>query len=300
MADIYVNLTSGSDSTGDGSSGNPYKTIGKAETEATLGDTCILADGTHTLTANASNTITNLTTIKSASNDPTACIIDGTLANYYYISLGISSGTTCTIRGITWKNFGIPIPALISVDNSTMTIENCRFVNPDSLISNRVYVGGGTTSGTFTIDRCVFNGFAGSNTFGRSMIGFNRTSTAAYAITIQNSLFYIDSLDAAPNSYGAIQLGTDSTTCTGTVVIKNNIFYNDNNLGSFVTVSTNASTALSITYTNSCEYVAGGGSIGASNVTLANGITSDPLFVNLVSDDYRLRPGSPCINAGIL
>ncbi len=46
-ADIYVDTT-GSDTTGDGSSGNPYATIQKGVDEASDGDTINIADGTYT------------------------------------------------------------------------------------------------------------------------------------------------------------------------------------------------------------------------------------------------------------
>ena len=37
-----------------------------------------------------------------------------------------------------------------------------------------------------------------------------------------------------------------------------------------------------------------------TSTALWNNLTSDPSFVNLSSNDYRLRSGSPAINAGIL
>lgn len=38
-ATVYVNSTTGNDSTGDGSSGSPYRTFHKAYTSSTVGDT---------------------------------------------------------------------------------------------------------------------------------------------------------------------------------------------------------------------------------------------------------------------
>jgi len=47
---IYVSET-GNDSTGDGSSGNPYLTISKGVTEATVGDTVYIVAGTYNINA---------------------------------------------------------------------------------------------------------------------------------------------------------------------------------------------------------------------------------------------------------
>lgn len=47
MANIYVNPSTGNDTTGNGSSGNPYKTINKAHTVASNNDTILLRSGTY-------------------------------------------------------------------------------------------------------------------------------------------------------------------------------------------------------------------------------------------------------------
>lgn len=55
MADIFV-ATTGNDSTGDGSSGNPYATPGKAASVVLAGDTIYIKFGTYTLTNTTVNT----------------------------------------------------------------------------------------------------------------------------------------------------------------------------------------------------------------------------------------------------
>lgn len=54
MADIYV-ATTGNDTTGDGSSGNPYASPGKAAGVASAGDAIHLKSGTYTLSSSSSN-----------------------------------------------------------------------------------------------------------------------------------------------------------------------------------------------------------------------------------------------------
>ena len=44
MATYYINADTGNDTTGDGSQGNPWLTIGKAHSIAAIGDTIILQD----------------------------------------------------------------------------------------------------------------------------------------------------------------------------------------------------------------------------------------------------------------
>jgi hypothetical protein len=58
MADIYV-ATTGNDTTGDGSSGNPYATPGKAAGVASAGDTIWIKSGTYTIGSGAANTAGN-------------------------------------------------------------------------------------------------------------------------------------------------------------------------------------------------------------------------------------------------
>ena len=71
---------------------------------------------------------------------------------------------------------------------------------------------------------------------------------------------------------------------SGTVLIKNTILYGANagiTLGNITTESSN------------CYY-----NIGES-ADVANGIiVDDPQFVDVTTGDFRLRPSSPCINAG--
>jgi hypothetical protein len=62
VADIYVDYSTGDDGTGDGSSGNPYKTIATAYTNATTGDNVYLSDTAgHPVTTSLDFSTKNLT-----------------------------------------------------------------------------------------------------------------------------------------------------------------------------------------------------------------------------------------------
>ena len=104
MADIYFDLDNGDDTTGDGSVGNPWKTLSKSHTEAAAsGDDLVLKDGTYVLAANLTTNISKDVTIRSQSSDPTLCIIDGD-SNQYYYRLDITN-VTVTFSFIQYKDF---------------------------------------------------------------------------------------------------------------------------------------------------------------------------------------------------
>jgi len=77
------------------------------------------------------------------------------------------------------------------------------------------------------------------------------------------------------------------TTINGSVTVKNTILKGEGS------GTTTLGTATTFTESNNCYF-----GIGES-ADAANGIiVDDPQFVDSANGDYRLRPSSPCINAG--
>lgn len=62
MADIYIDYSTGDDTTGDGSVGSPYKTIATAYTNSANGDTFYLSDSAgHPITTSIDFSVKNIT-----------------------------------------------------------------------------------------------------------------------------------------------------------------------------------------------------------------------------------------------
>jgi hypothetical protein len=299
MADIYVDPTSGDDTTGDGSTGTPYKTINKADQTATSGDTIVIKDGTHTLSANQLNTVDTSTTIRSENNDASTCIIDGT-ATLYYNSILVTGGVICTIQNITFKNMKVPnVYGVIEVSSATATILKCLFIDCGGHDNSGVIFNDNSTPSTITVDRCVFYGYSGTGGVGNGWFTkYRNSSSGTLDWNILNNVFVLTAT-STPLSQ-AIGLATGWVGASGPVIVKNNIFYQDN-ASSFLIIS--ARDGFDVTFRNNCTYATGtSGGFGVStNVdTDLDNITGDPLFVDIATLDFRIGPLSPCINAGTL
>ena len=77
---------------------------------------------------------------------------------------------------------------------------------------------------------------------------------------------------------------------SGPTVAKNCIFMSDDTANTVITSAENTAASS----TNCCFFQFGSGNTSGGT----NNVFSDPLFVDLANSDYRLRPSSPCINAG--
>lgn len=277
---IYANKDSGSDSTGDGSSGNPYQTISKCNTEASDGDTIILQDSTASYSF-GNLTLTDNITIQGEQDDGSGAIIDG--------------GSTS--NDPQWE---------ISTD-TTATIEKCRFTNfgysnrsPAFVCSN--------PSKKFIFNNVWFYGFltgTDTNKVG-SLIGPSGASSGTFEL--HNVLMYDIGQDggsdyfvifaARPTEVDGLTIYLENTGTQnrvfelkgwpeGTSAGKNCIIYD--NTGTF-----NSGAGNFDSFTYSCFY-------NTTDTPSGTGvITSDPLFVDAPNYDFRLRPSSPCINTGVL
>ncbi|MCX6994207.1 MAG: right-handed parallel beta-helix repeat-containing protein [Kiritimatiellaeota bacterium] len=78
----------------------------------------------------------------------------------------------------------------------------------------------------------------------------------------------------------------------GSPAIENTIIWGNSGSGIYsnlyIIVGTN-------TFTNCCTSP----DIVSAFATAVNTITNDPLFINTATNDFRLQPDSPCINAGV-
>ena len=77
------------------------------------------------------------------------------------------------------------------------------------------------------------------------------------------------------------------------ITFRNNIIFSDQGNN----ISLNATSLLG---SNNCLYSNSSGGFGAGMLALLNGITTNPLFIDLDARDFQLSPSSPCIDAGTL
>jgi len=296
MADIYFDLTSGDDTTGNGSLATPYKTLNKAVTMAAAsGDTLILKNGTHTITADTVTNINKSVTITSESRNASLCIIDGD--ETYNYALTVSANTlNINLTNITFKDIILPssngILYIASRSGCNFNVLNCIFKN---IFVTSVLIGSVTTTGTnniTTVSNCLFEEIEQSTT--------NSKIFGAGTGTLENQdlytfNFYQNTLINNSNLFNNIFYIRYNT-----LNFKNNIFYF--NIASAINIVSITVAKGPTNFYNTCYYNAGAGTlklISAGSVDIdQNNITSNPLFVDVANGDYRLRPSSPCIDTG--
>ncbi len=157
----------GSDAADGSSASSPLATFAAAFAKCSAGDEVVAADGTYEFSAPA--TIPNGVTVRSASGDPAAAILDGGGATPIFETGACANAMNVKIAGFTFRN------ARNSVYGSSGLMESgggaIRFANPTnnsssaSLVTNCIFVSchsdtgyGGAimVPGGTTVARCVF------------------------------------------------------------------------------------------------------------------------------------------------
>lgn len=292
MATIYLSPT-GNDSTGDGSSGNPYLTLDKCYTVASGGDTIHFLAGTYTLVAQDFNK--NLT-IEGDNNLTT--FLDGTSTvtpNHFWWRFY----NPCTIRQLQFQN-----------------LTGCGTV----MFENR-------SGGLLYMDRCIIHdcSFGPSWQYGYGVWG--STSVVDGSISRMNACLLYNLTSATTNS-GTIFVAVGGNPNVMTIQVYNTVIYLSASGGSrlfalcenvfnyvsgysFINtiIYNTGSTMYFNGYTTSqtyqiinCDYSSStitGGAPSTPTINLTNTITSDPQFIDPVNAIFRLKPTSPCKGTGI-
>lgn len=271
MASFYISPT-GNNSTGDGSSGNPWKTLNFAIGASADGDTVILKDGTYTNCITAACVSVSNRTIK-AENTHKAIITQSfntTILPIYGYFISVASTKTVTIQGIKFTD--------------CVGSEGLSFLRP-------LY------GGTIVVDYCIFERF--SVPAGESFYIF-----LGGPMTIKNCIFYeINLTGGVPivlSNSGTINFFNNtfysSTQSYNYGIVSNSATFNIKNC-----IIQNAS------LTKTVYYNLGGTATNASyscfrNITsppTGTGIiTSDPLFIDPRNYVLYLHPNSPCRGTG--
>lgn len=301
MATVYIAPTAQGSADGT-SAANAYAftSVATAETDATSGGTIIFVDGTYTLTNH----------------------LDLASAITYGVTYQPQTVGEVTISGAFGVRIGnTSMAGAIIMDDIIMDIGDINQIKDYQL---RVI---NATGGSITLNRCNSTIDRKHGSFASCAIGDNSahgSSGEAYDLFLNECVFTIN-MSATTLSYesGIIGGGSDSSG-TGkpkNSTIKNCTFIsNTTGVSAFAQFNNNGNKSYgSVSATNSILYHTGTPSplfVGnasntvnltncnlfdgwtTANTTVTNAVTTDPQFVDSTTGDFRLRPSSPCINAG--
>jgi len=279
MATIYIS-PSGNDTTGNGTEGNPYQTIAKFLAVSSPSDTCRMAAGTYTWVANqdvSNRTFVGesaLTTILDAANGYVFWKAQGTVNISNVTFYRNNANASSSYGNINCRGVFVPISGAAVTWNFSTCIFSTFVVTQSYNYLGGIFSAASILSGgygtdyansTFTLVGCLFKELSAVGT------GYNRVIFSANCV-VTNCTFYFTEI--------SIPLGGINEK---TATITNCIF---NNVGtSFAFGSANLS--------YSCVNGISSPPAGTGN------IISDPLLIDPTNGNFRLRPTSPCLNAGI-
>jgi hypothetical protein len=279
MATVYIKPGSGS---GTGTLADPYyfDQLGTAETAAGSGGKILFTNGTYTVSALLQMGASNVT--YEAVNTRKATL-DFLSSTSYGLELGRSADSFAgfALKGLVFDNLGSAgFNGAVDIEIASgqlLTVDSCDFLDMSSTYKALVGSGSSTPTGAMnvTFTGCVLTG--STSTADVDFFRY-RLSTPSHNITLNNCTCIFTN-----NSTNEFFI----TTTNGLVTVKNSILTQD---GSGTTTLGTAST---FTESNNCYFGIGESADAAKAI-----IVDDPLFVDFANGDYRLRPSSPCINAG--
>jgi hypothetical protein len=279
MATVYF-FNGTQSGTADGSYSDPYdlSSLATQESASSSGDVFIFKDGTYSLIAD--QTFSGGSGISYQAESDRGVIFD---ANSNHFVFGVANGTGATVdfslSGFDFIDFinGTAHAFFIQMDiSNTVTFNRCLIENQESAAASGV-IGKDATGEHLN---AVFNETViVVKTTGSSSRAFrdrNGTTSAVASLSLINSTVYYEGGSSAK-----------VMERTGATVIKNTILFGGN---SSITLGTSG---VFLTESSNCYFNIGESADAANNI-----IVVDPQFVDSATGDYRLRPASPCINAG--
>ena len=288
-----------------------FPTIQAAILAALEGDEIVVAPGVYNeaIFFNGHNI-----TLRS-SGGPDVTTIDATGLNNHAVRCILGEGPTTVVQGFTIT--GSSSGSGLFCDSSSPTVINCRFIGNqidgifndsfsfttviDCTMSNNGSHGmRNTVQSDVTVTRCTFadNGISGmSNQVSAPVVkncafrgnGGQGMSNDASLPTVANSLF-----TGSPSGVGA---------GTGSDVLLLNCTVSGNTDAGVVFDNSNITVTNCIIWNNGAASISGTGTAVVSYSDIEFGwpgsdfsILANPMFVSPNSGDYRLSPGSPCID----
>jgi hypothetical protein len=278
MATVYF-FNGTQSGTADGSYADPYdlSSLATQESASSSGDVFIFKDGTYAL--GADRTFSGGAGISYQAESDGGVIFDAN-GNHFVFGVSDTVGATVdfSLSGFDFIDFanGNNHAFFIKMDiNNTVTFNRCLIENQTSAAAGGI-IGKATTAEHMNVvfNQCVLD--ISSTAGGAEAFRDQNATSAGLASLTLNGCTLKHSTGGTSNIFDR----------TGTTVIKNTILYGGNSgisLGSFS----------SLTESYNCYYNVNQSADPANNI-----IVDDPQFVDSTTGDYRLRPSSPCINAG--
>ena len=265
MADSYVAPTA--QGSGNGTSADnayAFSSLSSAETDAGSGGIVYFVDGTYTISSGTTNLTSPGITYKSLTrHGAKLTTLNLTGGHTIYFGQTSATGSSITIDGLALENLRIGIYTHVKP-----TIQFCKLTsNADLDMGEYIFYNGGSAGYNFH-DNSVSVSFDGSN----AVVLFYQSTSAS----LERNSFY----------FGLTNLGNSLHASLPTSGMKNNIWMTDDASASSLSVASASS--------YSCFFQAGSSNTSGGS----NNIFVDPQFVDPANDDLRLRPSSPCINAG--
>jgi len=304
MTTYYIG-PSGDDTTGDGSSGNPWKTLSKATGETLRGDIIIVLQGTNVMGIDQNIGRIGGITIKGETDDPRDTIID--FGNNEWL-ISTSNEVDDIIENLTLYRGNNPNNRNENFETAnlggSMTFNNVIFKEIITGANNdyRNTQGGFfTTNNTysnaiFNFNVCIFQDiYTKVDGDYSKLIFFAGIHDVSY--NLSNCIIYRSS-KSVPSGYTsrfAVFNGYSPQT------IKNSILVDDSGSDDCYLYSTYSLPTTTLNIYNSCIH----NIIIASNpstytLPTDTNITTDPQFIDPINEDYRLIMTSPCINGGVI
>lgn len=289
MTTWYINADTGNDTTGDGSSGNPWSTLSKAYTSAVDGDTIYCQSATANYTF-SNQTLAKTLVIRGVSPVQRAVFDGASTARVWTISKNL------TIKNIEFQNITQLVfnsGIFLFAASSTVEFQNCIF--RDLIIYGRASARGGMVAlstpcnANLTFDSCLLenitNTFVAGGSeyptlFGNFQLGYNIYLDFSHCVIYTGSA----------TNMNVILFGQHQNAITH-VTLTNSIISNQSGATQYYkyVYGTSGNILTTCDFHNITDVPSGTGNI-----------TSDPLFYDAANGNFNLRPMSPCIGSGTL
>jgi len=247
-----------------------------------FGDVIELADGTYTGASNRDILFDKHVTVRSASGDPTTCIIDCQSLGRAFLFDGVVSAAR--LEGVTIINGVADQGGGIAFTNSSATVVNCRILGN---VANNIGGGGIAVDdgGSPTLINCVISG---NTRVGIGIKGGGVLVAGGSTPTFVNCTL---SGNSAWDASAIFSLNTGTVTTLVNCIVWGNAYGQTG-----VDIQNSIGAVTNITYSDVEDGFAGTGNIDVSPGFLdADGADDTP---GTLDDDVRIGKFSPCTDAG--